>query len=186
MLGTPHPKARLLPKGTGLRTMRDGSWVGRGDRRGRQGSHAPGCTATGMLGWEEEPQGQHGQQTRSNTAGAHKQGGPASSQVRVPAPDAQAGTVTTAGKPRDQPCTWHGWALWPGCGIQQEKNDQTSRGVESSSPLDCLEAGNHSNSKGVGGNMWESRAKDNPFLLSSSQALALSVSFERILGPGHK
>lgn len=36
--GAPHPKARFVPRGTELKTMGDGSRMGRRDRRGRQGS----------------------------------------------------------------------------------------------------------------------------------------------------
>lgn len=43
--GPSHPKARFVPKGTGLKTMGDGSRMGRRDRRGRRGSrvHSKAC-----------------------------------------------------------------------------------------------------------------------------------------------
>lgn len=65
-----------------------------------QGAQQQAC---GHAWWEEGPKGQHGKQARSETAGAHQQGGPASSQVRVPDPAAQEGMATMAGRPKDQP-----------------------------------------------------------------------------------
>lgn len=85
-------------------------WRGRGNSRGRQGSHAPGCTAVGIPGWEKRPQGQHGQQARSNTAGAHQQGGLASSQASShPSRDGNHCCET-----QGPAWVWQGWALWLG------------------------------------------------------------------------
>lgn len=94
-------------------------WAGETEEAGR----APGYTAIGMPGWKKGPQGQHGQQARSDTAGAHQQGGPASSQVRVPAPVAQVGIATTAGNPGTSHAHGRAGLCGQGSGIQQEKND---------------------------------------------------------------
>lgn len=94
--------------------------------------------------------------------------------------------ATMAGRPRDQP-----YFVARGVGTGRKRKTKPPR---RSGPLGCLEAGNHSSSKGNGGDTLENGTLGQgesilPPLLPDPPpcpALALSVSSEKILGPEHK
>lgn len=74
--------------------------MGRGDRRGVQGSHAPGCSATNM---RARPDGRKGQRDSMGSRREATQLGPISRVGQPPPRGGSHGMATMAGRPRDQP-----------------------------------------------------------------------------------
>lgn len=109
--GPPHPKARFVPKGTGLKTMGDGSRMGRRDRRGRQGSRVHSNRHARV---EERTTGT----ARAAGKKRHSWCPPAGWASLLPgegsSPSCPGRDSNHSWEPGDQPCTRQGWALWPG------------------------------------------------------------------------